>query len=121
MPTFLISPPSETEWRMGEDDFEQRLRSRWPDADVRRHDDPERTYGLEFTLRDDGPPVIGGLEREGWTVFVEGEPEQAARIARWFRDQVPPEQPLLFYDQEYSAQVELGADTQVEELAAPFG
>jgi hypothetical protein len=120
LPTFLISPPSETDWRMTADDFERRLRERWPDADVRRIDDDERTYVLQFTLPGDGPPVVGGLEREGWTVFVEGDSAQAAEVARWFREQVPDEQPLLFYDQEYSGQVELTPDTTVEELVAPF-
>lgn len=120
MPRFLISIPGERNWQIGEDDFEQRLRSRFPDVEVQRRDDEDDVYPVSATIESDGPPVIVGLQRNGSTLSIDGDLDQAGTIARWYRDQVPGEQPLVFYDQEYTADVELRPDTTAEELTAPF-
>lgn len=120
MASFLISPPEETEWSMDPSDFAARLEASWPDADVRWVDDPVRTHALDFVIEIDGEPVDGGIHRDGQAIGLEGDPDACAKAATWFRGQVPPEQPLIFYDQGYQDHVELRADTTADEIAGPF-
>ena len=120
VPRFLISTPGEGDWRIGEDDFERRLLARFPGAQLQRRDDGDDAYPVSASIEGEGPTVIVRLQRNGSTLSIDGDIDQAGKIARWYRDQVPNEQPLVFYDQEYAADVALGPDTTAEELAAPF-
>lgn len=52
---------------------------------------------------------------------VDGDLDQAIAIAIWYRGLVPPEHPLPFVDQSFTADVELTLDTTADELGASFG
>lgn len=116
---FLIGAPVEIDWCLSEDDFEHQLRTRWNNVEVHRLP-PERTNAVNATIEDEGPTVIIGLQRNGSTVTVDGDLDQAITIAMWYRGLVPREHPLLFFDEAFTADVELTPDTTAEELAAPF-
>lgn len=120
MASFLICAPQETEWRVDNDRFETLLRSRWPEVTVRHHDDPGRTYPVDADVTQDGATFTVMLERDGSTLSIEGTAEQAAAVAHWWRRQAPADQELAFFDQGYSAQVDLTDDMSVAQIAAPF-
>lgn len=64
--------------------------------------------------------LTGSLDRTGQVIALDGWLEDCAVFAVWFRFLVPVEQQLAFYDEAYSADVELGTATTAEELIAPF-
>jgi hypothetical protein len=110
---YLVSPPDETEWNIDAGDFVRRLRERWPDAEVRSVEDPQRPYGVDFVIPDvGGERVDGSLDRAGQTLSLDAGPRPSAEVAAWFRSLAPPEQPLVFYDQSMTnvADLEPGAD-----------
>ncbi|HYR62989.1 MAG TPA: hypothetical protein VET24_10230 [Actinomycetota bacterium] len=121
MQSYFVSPPAETDWHIDPEDFAARLRARWPDAEVRRVSNPMRTDTLDFVLHDvGGERVDGHLDEHSRAVVLEGSPRAAAEVAAWFRTQVPPSQPLIFFDEGYTASVDLTQGLDPSELVAPF-
>ena len=60
------------------------------------------------------------LSRDGQAVVLEGDIEDCAEVALWLRHIVPEDQPLLFYDEGYGAEVSLMTRTSKEEIVRPF-
>ncbi len=120
MSAFLICTPSETDWRISPEDLERLAREHWSDVEASQSDDPDRPHPTHLVIRGHGPTIIAGLHRDGSTLFVEGDVDQAVAVARWFRRQVPPDQQLIFFDEAYTTQVDLGPETTAEQLAGPF-
>src|SRR5262249_41279673 len=55
--------------------------------------------------------VDGRLSRDGLFVALDADVHASARFARWLRSIVPSTQPLAFYDEGYTADVPLTAET----------
>ena len=108
---YLVTPPEETAWRMEPDEFLARLRERWPDAAVREVPGSDPTYAFDFTVTEPGR-VDGAWAHSGQMLGLDGEITDVMSLAVWFREQVPAEQPLLFYDPALNGQLTLepGAD-----------
>ena len=60
----------------------------------------------------------GYLQRDGQSVVVYGDIPEAALVAAWFREQVPPEQELIFYDDGYTFDVPLRPGATAAEIEA---
>jgi hypothetical protein len=118
--SYFISPPEATEWRLDQQAFEGLLRAQWPDVDVRRDPDPEINYPFSWTFQGQRGPVEGSLDRDGQAVALDADLEDAARFAVWLRGPVPPEQPLVFYDESYSASVQLTSETDEASITGAF-
>ena len=111
----FISPVAETDWTVDAGELVAEIKSRFPEAIV-----TERTTGahsLEWKLADS---VEGSLDLSGNTVVLDGNILDCARFAVWYRRLVPVSQLLVFYDESYSADLELELATTVEELITPF-
>ena len=91
-----------------------------PDAQVKEVTDPQRTAALDLCVDLDATRLDGTLSRDGLTVALEADVHASARFALWFRSIVPHTQPLLFYDEGYTADVPLTTETTEEQLTQPF-
>ena len=115
-----MSPSHETEWQLVPAELAERLSADWPGVDLLTVANPASNHALEWSVTIEGSRVDGSLDRTGQAVHLEGDIDACARLARWLREQVPPHQELLFYDEGFSADVALLPTTGEEELVAPF-
>jgi hypothetical protein len=118
---YLITPPEHTDWKIKEPDFIQCLEKRWSGIEIKQVTNPDDYYVLEWVIK---VPEIeqrldGALHRDGQGISLDGDLEDCARFAVWFRSLVPQTQ-LVFYDQGYNAHVELQAETTESEIMQPF-
>jgi len=119
--TFLISPPEKpSTWSIDLSMFVAQILDRWPDAPVRRIDSPENFHAVESEIAMEHGPVWLALSRDGLIVILEGDIEDCAELALWVRQFVAEDQPLLFYDEGYGADVSLTTRTSKEEIVRPF-
>jgi hypothetical protein len=117
MSGFLVSPSIETEWRLDPEEFESRLRTDWPHADVSTAETPDSIAAVQFVV----PLEVrldGRFWRNGQVLELQGRPEESAELAAWFRRIVPPEQELLFYDDGYEVHVQLTEGTTPSDIVA---
>jgi len=113
---FLVSPSRETEWSVAPDEFVERLRARWPDAEV-EWAEPESLAALAFTIGfEGGHDLDGRLMSDGQVVGLDGGLEESAHVAAWVRDIVGPEQELVFWDQGYGFHVPLVSGITSQEI-----
>ena len=62
----------------------------------------------------------GKFNQNSSDISVDGDFDDCAVFALWFRSLVPATQPLLFYDDCFSVDVPLTAETTVADLVAAF-
>jgi hypothetical protein len=118
MSDFLVSPSQETAWSIDPEEFEEQLRERWPDAEV-WPGDPDSQRALTFELPSVGDvPPRGRLMRDGQVVGLDGDVPESAEVASWFREVVPAQQELVFWDQGYSFHVPLTEGITRDEIVA---
>lgn len=67
---------------------------------------------LSFELGEQNERVFGRLHRDLQAMSLDADVPAAAAIAAWWRERVPDDVKLIFYDETYSADVvvEPGAD-----------
>ncbi|HEX2570472.1 MAG TPA: hypothetical protein VH877_13020 [Polyangia bacterium] len=120
--SYFISPPEQTDWRMDIDSFERDLRQKWPNATIERRPPSDSFHALTWTIngQNDQLRIDGAITRTGQTIHLDGDVHACAAFARWFRSKTPDAQPLLFYDESYSADVPLRLDTTEDQIAHPF-
>lgn len=119
MSDFLVSPPSETEWRIDPEEFVARLQERWPDARLSIHEPDSSLAALTFEVPVEGEyPPRGELMRDGQVVGLEGGLRESAEVAAWMREIVPLEQALIFWDQGYHFHVPLTEGTTPDAIVA---
>jgi hypothetical protein len=111
MPSYFISPPDDTEWRLDPEEFEARLEERWPGAEVRPA--PEGSpMAFHFTIEVGGESLDGSYADDGQTLWIEmGSEDGMAELAVWFRGQVPEDEELEFADE--GLEVELPLDPSI--------
>lgn len=121
MATYFVSPPEASDWSLEAAELRVLLAERFPDAEITGPATPDDPFALHWTIPTaSGVPLDGTLHGSGDAVHMDGDVEDAAEFAVWLRGLVPPEQPLVFYDEGYTADVEITPDSRPEDLAAPF-
>ena len=65
-----------------------------------------------------GGALDGKFDQEDSAVCIDGAFEDCAAFALWFRSLVPPEQPLVFYDEGLNFQVALSPHTTVADIVS---
>lgn len=121
MASFLISTAAPSGWSLDADDLRRRIAERYPGAQVRGPDSAADAYQLHWTIpTHSGIPLEGALDREGDGLVLDGDVDDAAEFAIWIRSQAPKGSALLFYDEGYTASVEVGPDTPAADLVTPF-
>ena len=118
--SYVISPPQETKWRFDNDVFIELVNRHWPDAEVQSRRMVQEAYAHGWVIGAGDDRVEGKLHRDGRSILLDGSIERCAAFAIWVRVFVPSEQELLFYDDEFSAEVRIEPDTTEEDLARAF-
>ena len=118
--SYLASAPFKTGWKMEPAQFAAYLSQRWPSAEI--HDgDSASLFPLDWKIDMPGGLLMGNFSDDPLGISVDGDFDDCAAFALWFRSLVPATQPLLFYDEGFNEDVPLTFETTVEELRAAFG
>lgn len=117
--SFLISPPEETAWHSDVRALADALRRAWPGAEVILTAGGEGSESLEWTVPYQWP-LRGHVDSTRQAIVVDGDLDDCARFALWFRGYVPSGVSLVFYDDGYSADVSLVSGISTEQIAEPF-
>lgn len=112
----IFAMVSDDRWSISKADLETKLRERWaaiPISDV--------TTGDAYVLKWEGPEIYEGrLAAAGDAIVMEGEIDACARVAVWFRGLVPATHTMQFFDEGYSASVDIRPGMTAEDLAAHY-
>lgn len=120
MANYYISPPEQTDLQIDPEQLTRGLRETWPDAEIVAISDAESNRLLEWKVGTEHGEVEGSLERARQAVRVDGDLRDCARFALWLRQQVPERYTLIFYDEGFTADVELGPGQTPEQIAESF-
>lgn len=116
MSEYFISRPDDNQWSLDIEAFARKLQSRWPSARLRSRSDQ-----AQWDIREREYTIVGELYLSpGPVVCVEGELESCAEFALWYRQQIPADQLIWFYDDELSDHVVLGNETTIEQIVDAF-
>lgn len=117
--SYLASAPIKTSWKMQPSQFAASLIKDWPTAKIR----DERSafpFALDWKIEMPGGLLLGDFSDDPLGISVDGDFDDCATFALWFRSLVPQQQPLLFYDQGFNVDVPLTSETTLEDLRAAF-
>jgi len=101
-------------------DFQREILARWPFARFELLASMESPYAFDWQIDMAGGTVSGAYAKQGDTIVMEGDVFDCAQIALWYRRLVPPQQLLIFYDEIFSASIELRAETLADEIMRAF-
>lgn len=117
---YLISPKEEIGLRIEAIQLAENLKNYWSNINIRTFDNPERVNLLEWEILMHNHILEGRLPQDGKSVNLDGYVEDCAKFALWLRSQIDDKYQLFFYDQAYSADVELRRDTTEEKIIKHF-
>jgi protease II len=117
---YFISPPEETDLKIDSAQLINRLKAEWPNIDIQPLDNPEQTYSLSFRIPLQNSHLEGSLERTGQCIVLDGDVRDCAKFALWLRSQINRKYQLLFYDEAYSADIELSSETTAHDITKRF-
>lgn len=117
--SYFISPPDDTS-AFSLDYFHAEL-SQWEGIVITVIDDTTDVHALEWVVPMRQGDVFGAVDQFGEIVHLDGFLSDCALFALWLRTLVPDEIELLFYDENYSADVPLVAFTCESDLVRAFG
>ena len=117
---YLISPPEKTDLKIESAQLINALKAEWSNIDIQTLDNPERAYSLSFRIPLTNGFLEGSLELTGQCVVLEGDIRDCAKFALWLRLQLDSKHKLLFYDEAYSADIELSSETTEHEIIKRF-
>jgi hypothetical protein len=116
---YFVSPPTEPAgWSLPAGEFERQLRAHWPDASIELRDNG--IYELEWEVPMTHNLLVGKLDRDRTYIVLRGDVRDCAEVAVWFREIVSNVQPLIFFNEGYTAQIDLHRGMKPEEVAGPF-
>lgn len=107
-----------TEWSADVAELKKQLIRLWPTIRISElGDDSHRS--LDFEVQMPNSLVVGGVDRAGRCLIVEGELEDCVELALWFRRIVPAAHEVLLFDEGYSWSVPLRpATSKIEVIRA---
>jgi len=118
--TYLISPAEPTALKIERDPLVKQLQAQWQPIEIRPIDQLQRAYSLEWTIFINQRRLEGLLERNGQSIVLDGQLPDCAQFALWLRALIDPQYQLFFYDQGYSADIELREGITATEIIHRF-
>jgi hypothetical protein len=112
---YVISPSEETSWSVDRTTLTLLLEEHWPGATVEL-DGRQPTREVVWQIPMPEGDLDGSQDREGQAQYLTGLPVTLARYAHWWRQQVPPAQSLVLYDEAYSTVLPLDPGVTEHEL-----
>jgi hypothetical protein len=121
MAKYLISSPDGIEEVISSSNFANRIKTVWQldDESIQINTDEQSTRSLAWVMNTDGRRIDGYLFRNGHLV-LDGDIRDCSKFAVWYRQQVPQEIKLVFYDESYSADIELTLETTEQDVITSF-
>jgi hypothetical protein len=116
----FVSSPEAGDPLMDPTDFERALRARWPDARLHHSAHPDALHAFDWHVEMSHGVMVGSFGKDGETLVCDGDVGDCAEVATWYRSLVPLDRPLLFYDEAFSASVEMRQGMTLDELVQPF-
>jgi hypothetical protein len=117
---YLISTPKPTDLTIESTPFTNHLKAKWQQIDIHTINDPEGVYKLKWIIAIENGNLEGMLQRTGQGIALDGDIRDCAKFALWFRSLVDSQYPLFFYDQGYSADIELREGTLENDIVKCF-
>lgn len=117
---YFVSPAAKTDLIIDPTQLATHLKSQWREVEIRPLKNPQREYSLEWLIPMEGGNLEGSLEKTGQAVILDGDVSDCARFSLWLRSLIDPKYPLFFYDEGYSADIELHQKTTQEQIVNLF-
>lgn len=118
--SYFISPPEKTDLEIVPAKFIDEVSKHWQVANVQMVKNPQSNHSIEWTILLEDRRIDGSLDRAGQVVHLEGEIRDCAKFALSIRSFVSSDYKLIFYDEGYSAHVELKEGMDESQVSAPF-
>lgn len=117
---YFVSPAAKTDLIIDPTQLATHLKSQWREVEIRPIKNPQREYSLEWIISMEGRDLEGALEKTGQAVILDGDVSDCAKFSLWLRSLIDPKYPLFFYDEGYSADIELQQKTTEEQIVNLF-
>ena len=117
---YFISPPEATDLKIDYKKFSSQISKHWCLNKIETIDNPQRYHSLEWEILIEDRLLIGSLDRTGQVIVLDGEISDVAKFAIWTRKQISNKYKLIFYDEGYSADLELCQNTSEAEIINAF-
>lgn len=117
---YFVSPPTTTDLRIDPTQLATHLKSQWREVEIHPIKNPQRKYSLEWSIPMESRNLEGALEKTGQAVILDGDVSDCAKFSLWLRSLIDPKYPLFFYDEGYSADIELHQKTTQEQIVNLF-
>jgi hypothetical protein len=119
MAKYLISNPDGIVVGINPFELATSIKGLWQldDGAIQASTDEQSARSLDWVMNIDGRRLDGYLLRNGHLV-LDGDIRDCSQFTVWYRQQVPQEIKLVFYDESYSADIELTLETTVQDVAA---
>ena len=118
--SYFISPPEKTDLKIDPKKFSSQIFKQWLLNQINTKDDPQSYHSLEWEILVEDRMLIGSLARIGDVIHLEGELSDVAKFAIWVRKQISNKYRLIFYDEGYTADIELRRDLSESEILNVF-
>ncbi|MBC7811521.1 MAG: HEAT repeat domain-containing protein [Burkholderiales bacterium] len=86
--------PTFTTWSMTVDEFMKHMRKRWKRVKFNMRQPAADYLLIDFEFKFSGKLITGGLQRNGYTLTINGERRAIIQFALWWKTIVPPEHTL---------------------------
>lgn len=118
--SYFISPVDNTAPQILVDTLVALLHSKWPQVEIEPINNPNSNHLLQWKLSLNSRLLIGTLDKTQQVIHLSGDIRDCAHFAHWYRTQMDEAYPLAFYDEGFSADVLLSADTTEQQITGPF-
>jgi hypothetical protein len=117
---YFVSPAAKTDLRIDPNQLATALKSQSHKVEIHPIKNPQRQYSLEWIIPMESRNLEGALEKTGQAVILDGDVSDCAKFSLWLRSLIDPKYPLFFYDESYSADIELHQKTTEEQIVNLF-
>jgi hypothetical protein len=118
--SYFVSSREETNLQVDPERLAVAIRRSWLGAELRSPNSPASNHSLEWVVWNADRRIDGSLDRAGQVVHLVGDVVDCARFAIWYRGQLAESHRLAFYDEGYSADIDLRAGMNEGQLIEPF-
>lgn len=121
MAKYLVSNPDGAEQPINPSEFASRIKSTWllEDLSVLLNTGEENTRAVSWFMDAQGRGLDGCLFKNGH-LALDGDIRDCSNFAIWYRQQVPQQLKLVFYDDSYNADIALTNETTEQDIIATF-
>jgi hypothetical protein len=124
---YLIGPIEETDLRINVEELTIKLLDKWKGSKIQYIQDSTSGYLLDWSIEMGtiDSPILGGIQKSGYTISLEGYLESCVEFGVWYRNLIPAKYVLYFFDSALDSYAELqigsSVDKVIEEYEKDYG